>query len=527
MNVPTQASPDLGAGLLPFLPEPVTLVPGSSPSPVWLAPRVGTVGALIAGHVPGRAGGLDLGGFAEVLHRTGVLDSRSITLPGAAVVLPYGVRIIERFSDLVKGRLREAGYAEYDYPFLAPVDVYAPTSELFDVSDRLLYAADRAGLAAGTPRAVLSPTGEATVYTHWARIVRHESDLPIRSLRRARYYRPMPTGSRSGRGVFKAMEAGDVFEAQSCLADRLAAAHEYRALGETLQRIAADYTVPTLWSERPREGNNGAVADTSVGGDVPLPTGATVQVGCLYDQGQRFSRAYRVAVRSHGEQRFTHHVTAAITRRMVLAHLMLGLRSDRSLCLSPRTAPDQVALIAFTPQAQSGADRLSEALTAAGVRVAARSAHPRRDAGLWQAQGVPLLVHVSAPRADGDTHRVVLVRADTRQEWRLHLHDPAEAVTAVRVALDGVERALVAELNAYVRARHVRLSGNATAEDMKEVLAARLVAVAPVAPGPAVFGEVASWRSGEVLGTRTDGVLRRCVVTGAPTEHIAYVSGRI
>ncbi|MFF5780771.1 hypothetical protein ACFY7Y_28030 [Streptomyces virginiae] len=476
---------------------------------------------------PAGSCGLDLGGFAEVLHRTGVLDSRSIALPGAAVVLPYGVRIIERFADMVKASLREAGYAEYDYPFLAPVDVYRPTSELFDVSDQLLYAADRAGLEAGSPRAVLSPTGEATVYTHWSRIVRHESDLPIRSLRRARYYRPMPTGSRSGRSVFKAMEAGDIFEAQACLADRPAAEREYRSLGEALMRVAADYTVPTLWSERPREGNNSAVADTSIGGDVALPTGATVQVGCLYDQGQRFSRAYRVAVRSHGEQRFTHHVTAAITRRLVLAHLMLGMRSDRSLCLSPLTAPDQVGLIAFNPAAWPGAAHLADALSAAGIRVAAGSGNPRRDAGLWQSQGVPLLAYVSAPRTVDDSHRVVLVRADTRQEWELHLHDPAQAVAAVRAALDTVGRSLVAELNDYVGRRHVQLTETATAEDVKEVLAARLVAVAPVAPGPDALAEVASWRGGEVLGTRTDGVVRRCVVTGVPTAHVGYLSGRI
>ncbi|MGW9119946.1 hypothetical protein ACWGRV_25540 [Streptomyces sp. NPDC055663] len=524
MSVTTSTPPGMADGLLPYLPQPPEPGPGTGPAPVWQAGRTGTVGALTDATARAGADGPDLGKFAEVLHRTGVLDSRSIALPGATVVLPYGVRIVERFADLVKSSLRQAGYDEYDYPFLAPADIYRPTAELFDVEDRLLYAADRAGLAAGHPRAVLSPTGEATVYTHWARLVRHESDLPIRSLRRARYFRPMPTGSRSGRSVFKAMEAGDVFEAQACFADRPAAESEYRALGEALKRVAADYTVPVLWSDRPREGNNGAVADASVGGDVPLPTGASVQVGCLYDQGQRFSRAYGVAVRSHGERRFTHHVTAAITRRLVLAHLLLGLRSDRSLCLSPRTAPDQVGLIAFTPEARTAAARLADALTATGIRVAAGSDAPRRDAGLWQSRGVPLLAYVAAPRAAGDTCRIVLVRADTRQEWQLLLDDPTQAVAAVRTALDTVDRALITELNAYVGRRHVHVT---VADDARQALAERSVVVAPLDPNPSALAEVASWHSGEVLGTRTDGVARRCVVTGAPTQGLAYLSSRI
>ncbi|GIE86819.1 hypothetical protein [Actinoplanes regularis] len=494
----------------------------SIPAPGWHPPRRDATASLISDST--RTDAFTLGQFAQALTAGDVLDSRTIALPGAMIMLPTGTRMINMFTDRVRRAATEAGFAEYDYPMLAPADVYAATELVFPVADRLLRV-DDARFRGTAPRAVLSPTGEATVYTHWARVVRHRSDLPIRMWRQARYFRPMPAGTRSGRSVFRAMESTGVMEFQACFADQNEARAEFHALESLFRQVVADYGAPALWSTRPRWGNNTTVADRSIGGDVPLPGGATLQVASLYEQGQRFSRAYNVTIREDGVQHATWHATGALTKRLLLSQLLLSLRTDLTLCVPPHWAPDQVGLVVFDAAAADASRQLASALSAHDVRVVASSpGQGKVNDRRWRLAGVPVRCYVSAPRSPQDRYRVVIVRATDRWEYELAVGNPEQAAQAVEAALDSVREVLADEIESYLACRVVATT---TADETREVVTAGLVAEVPIAMDESAIATVATWQRGEVLGTVESDRNRLCALTGRRTRQVAYVSARL
>ncbi|WP_128378877.1 His/Gly/Thr/Pro-type tRNA ligase C-terminal domain-containing protein [Streptomyces cavernae] len=514
------------ASLLPFddgaPPQPP---PPSAPTLPWQPPRNGDkVQALTDIAKPADTGPFDMGSFATWLRSAGVVDTTTIALPGATVTLPYGVALVRRFQSILTQIYEEHGYEEYDYPMLVPAETLEPTRQIMPLEGQLLYAGGDDDWASGRKRMVLSPTGESAVYTHWARTVRSRRDLPIRAYRRARYFRP----ARAGRSVFRAIEALDVFEFQACFADHAGATDGFRDAVTMAREVCHALHVPVLWSTRPPWTNNGAVAEVTVGGDVPLPHGSTIQVGSVYRQGQQFSRIYGVAHRDGREREFTHHVTGALTRRLVLMHLMLGLDSEGSLLVHPDLAPVQVAITLPDTghEEEAAARRLCAVLRDKGVRCRLHAGIDRRTVGRlharWQLQGVPLRVYLQPRRRADDRTRAVIVRADTREEAVLLPADVEQLADVLPPALDEVGTGYLRRSRSFVE----RQCRRADARTVRDVLAEREVAVAPLEPSEEAVTEVAAWGLGEVLGLRRASEIAPCVISGRPTDTVAYISPR-
>jgi prolyl-tRNA synthetase len=464
-----------------------------------------------------------LGQFSSWLLRAEVMDSRVIELPGAAVVLPYGCRLQAQFEATVRRRYEDAGYQEYDYPLLVPPSVLEPSGQVLELGNALLHAGNDQDWVADKRRAVLTPTGEGVVSTHWSQLVHSADQLPIRMYRRARYFRP----AASGGNVFRAMESTDVYEFQACHASAADSATGMLAGLDMLRSICDDLHVPVLWSTRPPWTNNASVAEVAVGGDVPLPHGATVQVACVYDQGERFSRPYGVRLRSGSTARYAQHVAGCVSRRLLLAHLFLGMDTDGDLLVHPDLAPIQLAVTLASGRSddQAMAQGLVRALTANGIRARLEIAPDKRAVGRlhrqWRRQGIPLRLYLQPARTAEERLRVVVVRADTRQEAALLVDSPASLVSKLPAALAEVGAGYAHRSYGFVARQCV-----AAKESVRNVLARRSVAVCPLAPVEEVIRTVGSWRLGEVLGLLDAGQPGVCAVSGRPTTAIGYLSPR-
>jgi prolyl-tRNA synthetase len=464
---------------------------------------------------------VSLGTFTSWLQRTGILDPQAIELPGSAVLLPPGVALFRQVEQIVRHRYADAGYAEYDFPDLVPPSALEPTRRLLKLDNRLLLAGADEDWAAGVPRAVLSPTGESSVYTFWAGRVRSRRDLPQRIFRHARYYRPAP----SGRSILRGIESRGVLEFHACHPDPAANTKEFWRAVDMCRQACADVHVPALFSLRPPWTNNGSVADACIGIDVPLPNHATLQVGCVYDQADRFSQHYRVRWRENGRRHETWHVAGCLTRRLTFAHLFLGMDTAGELLVHPVVAPVQIGLTlhASGPTLHQKARCLAGELAAMGIRAVlcdpAGGASPGVLQRQWRQQGVPLRVFVrEAPEAI----RAVVVRADTREECEITAASPAAVAAALAAALAQVEHGYAARAFRYVAAR----VQPAVADDIRDVVRARKVAVCHLEPTEEAVRTIADWHQGEVIGfCRTDET-GPCVVTGRPTRALAYVSPR-
>ncbi|MEU4300103.1 hypothetical protein [Kitasatospora aureofaciens] len=473
-------------------------------------------------------GPFTVGDFTRVLREAQILDNRAVEATGAAVVLPYGVALLERFRQLVRAAYEDAGLAEHEYPHTVPLSVAEPTREVVDLHDRLLLVGTDTDLAQGKPRLALTPTGEMVIYSHWARAISGRGDLPIRMYQRARYFRPVRGGRHGGRGVFHATEHDDVFEFHCAHADRDSQQQDLRRLRDMVANLIGRFHVPVVWSTRPPWTNRAEVADLAVAADAPLPLQATGQIACLYDQGTRFSRPYRIGFREQGDFHLSQQLAGYTSRRILMAHLMLGLHGRRQLFIHPDLAPVQVLVLlrgqASSPQATSA---LGRALAEGGVLVrevgcesAGALTKARRE---WQSRGVPVTVQLFEPRSAGEQWKAVLVRGDTGEECTVYCADPAVLAPELRALLADLGAAFANGAWEFARSRLVL----ATASDLPEVLAQRLVAVSALSVSEDAVRNVAALRRGEVLGfCRTDRSLP-CVVTGKPVTTVAFVSPRM
>jgi|HubBroStandDraft_3_1064219.scaffolds.fasta_scaffold02500_4 hypothetical protein len=472
-------------------------------------------------------GGYDLGSFSAALARCGLFDNRLVALPGATVVLPAGMRLVERFAALVHGAYRAAGLAEVEFPLVAPRSAYTPLAGVLRLDGRLLHCTTD-GERGEAPRMTLGPSGEAVIYDAWRRQVRHAADLPIEIYRRARFFRPASPGRHSGRGILRPLESGDVFELHCAYAtepEQQAALERFFAM---FAGLAEACHVPILWSVRPPWSNQWEIARWALAGDVPLPIGATVQAASLYDQGQILSRAYGIGVRRRGAFEPTFQLAGALTRRLLLCHLMLGSTGD-GFVMHPDLAADQVGL---TVQARAAGDpaaldALAAELRAGGLRVAAAVAPTpaavRKRQRELAAHAVPVQALLQGRRGDGDRWRAVVTRADTGQELGTTLEEPRQLAPLLHAAVREVGAAWTARARRWFAGRWQE----ADRASLRDILRARLVAVCPLAPAETVVSEVGSWGLGEVLGYARAAGEQPCVLSGALTSTVGIMSPRV
>lgn len=462
-----------------------------------------------------------LGDLSRALVEAEILDPRTIQLPGAAITLPWGMMLIRRFRSVIDELFDAAGYEEYDFPELAPEAIYRPAFEAYPLQQDLIRVGSDDDWERGKPRAVLSPTGEASVYSHWSRTVKSSTDLPIRLRRSGRYFRPVPRGARSGRGLFRPMEAPEIHEFHACVADHGAVERELQTALELMRAICDRMQVPVIWSRRPPWGNNGEIALRTFGGDTILPSGGTIQVACVYDQGQGFARAYNIRLRDRPDKASPFHVTGCVTRRLVLALLQQSIDENGRLVLHPDVSPVQVVIRGADGRAQLP---LVRALRAAGISTRHEHGEPaelRRVRATWRRRGIPVQVLVQSPRGSDDPTRVLIETAHGETAYRLQrAEDASDAVVKeIRASCTLAQRRVAA----LTTDRVVDYDGPVRSAD--DVAEGRVVVV-PVEPSRSAIAEMERLLGGEVIGLRRASYDSKSPTDGAMTEVRALVARR-
>jgi hypothetical protein len=509
-------------------PAPPAAAPLAAPRLEWQPRRDGPRRAMV--DVAGRERGwLDLGELGSRLAEAEVLDTRSVPVAGAFVMLPHGVRLADRLAELVEAAYRDCGLEKYEYGNLVPVENIEAAQAVLDLRDGVFWAYDARSLEAGRPFAALCPSGEEVIYLHWKRMIRSRHDLPLQVFRRCSYFRS--TGGRNGLGILRSPELRDMFELHACFAEREQAREAMARYLAALRGLAAQLHLPMVFSSRPPWGNRCEVSEATVGGDVPLPCGSTLQTACLYLQGQRFSRALGVGFREGGRLHATEQVTGAVSRRLLFAHLMLGMHDDGGLLVHPVLAPDEVELH-FVPEAadeQGALASLVRELRDDGLRVGLREVGQRRQLARLrrsaERRGVPVVVLVLGRRGPGDPWKLVVTRADTGEEATIHADTLGPAIRPwLRPTLVEIGHAYHRRAHGFLRRQLAGADDEAT---LREGLAERRVVLCPMVPTRVAMARIAAWSMGEVLGFVRDQTAHACVVTGTATAVRAVISPRI
>ncbi|WP_155419283.1 hypothetical protein [Chromobacterium subtsugae] len=502
------------------------------PLPAWLAdPRPAAPRLPWPPRPDRRDPGLSQGEFARLLKHAGVCDLGAVPVPGACVLLPWGVALSERLAGLLRAALDDLGLDEYAYPHVVPQECFEPMADLLDAERCLLQVATGHDRERNRLRGVLTPTGEQVIASHWRQLVTQAEALPIRMFQRARYFRPVSSADRSGKGVFAALEAADVFEFHCCHAAMEEAQGDLQRLHLGLERLAESLCLPQFVGVRPPWGNREALYEWALGGDTPLPSGECVQTSALYFQGQRLSSRYDIGLGKGERRRHAWQLDGFASRRMLYAQLCLSAKADGSLTVHPQLAATQVAILARSQDEDERRflETLREQLKACGLRPALERCADARTLTSrmrqWRHRGAPLLLLYFGRRHAQDQPRLRLYRTDADLELEAAADCAAEALAQqLADALADVEADAGADVLRRARSQIAFAGSEAEA---KQALAARKSVIAPVSPTRRHAEAAAAWQMGELCSFAAADEPAPCIFSGRPTWARALLSRRI
>jgi len=280
----------------------------------------------------------------------------------------------------------------------------------------------------------LRPTSETAMYSMFPLWIRSHADLPLKTYQMVNTFRYETKQTRS----FIRVREIHFFEAHTCHVDEADATRQIEEDLEIAARLMHDLCLPTLVARRPLW-DTFPGAHYTVGIDVVMPDGRTLQVASVHHYRDQWARAFDVRYEdAQGKQQYCHQTTYGMSERLLGA--VVGVHGDdRGLILPPAIAPHQAVIVPVL--AKEGADdvlaacrELQAQLRDTGLRVHLddRDLRPGQKYYDWEIRGVPLRLELG-PRDLASGECVLASRTGGKDSVPL-----AGATEAVKEALEAV-----------------------------------------------------------------------------------------
>lgn len=302
----------------------------------------------------------DMRNFFALLKDANIVDT-DYAVKGCAVWLPHGVKYKNQFISLFSQDLADYNYEEYLFPNLVSSDNFETLcKEIYDFDNQALK------VSAHDINAVLKPTGESGIYPIVARWLKEGKQLPLRIFQSGPYFRYKSAAN----AWLRPIECSFMLEAHGIFASKNDMENEYKHALDISARWMNLLCLDPFMVSRPIAFNK-PVSTKTVGFDVLLPNGKTIQAGMAYLQSQIFSQPYGVTFHDKGTKKTAEQLTFGITERSVYTSLFihadgLGLRLPSAI------APEQLYIFCrdHTKLSLATADKLQRELREEGIRTA-------------------------------------------------------------------------------------------------------------------------------------------------------------
>ena len=340
----------------------------------------------------------------ELLARTDILDA-SYPVKGTFVWLPTGVKLKENVFGMIKGKVDELGYEQYQFPRLMPGEALRIVSKHIQNFEEKVFWLRKGDQPLDT---FLSPTGECGIYPMFKQWIRTHADLPLRVYQIGNTFR----SHKHSYALINADESGPLLEAHAAFATKREAEEEFDVVVDLLKDVHEELGIPYRAVIRPKWGNN-PVAEKNVSFETYFPPKkVNLNQGVAYLQGQIFSKAFGIKfVTKEGFHEHTHQLTFGINERVLAA--MLSLHADQyGLQLLPKFSPMQVVIVPiYTGEEDSKVREYSEYIGKQlnGIRVYIDDSSkylPRKKFPIWREKGVPIRIGISLEDVKNQTARV-------------------------------------------------------------------------------------------------------------------------
>ena len=354
--------------------------------------------------------------YNELLETSGIIDKR-YPVKGMNVWLPYGLRIMRNIEAFIRAEMERTGHDEVLFPALIPETEFQKEAEHIKGFEGEVYWVTHAGLDPLDVRLILRPTSETAMYSMFSLWIRSHADLPFKVYQIVNVYR---YETKHTRPLIRVREISRFFEAHTAHIDFEDAERQIREDLEIFDRLAKFLALPYIISKRP-DWDKFPGAFYSLGAEIMMPDGRTLQIGTMHNYKQNFAKAYNIQYETEtGEHEYVHQTTFGMSERLLAAVIAVH-GDDNGMVLPPTIAPIQVVIVPI-PKKEANVDvfayarEIAEELKNAGLRVHVdeRDIRPGRKYYDWELKGVPLRIEVGPRDVEGG--KAVLARRDTLEK---------------------------------------------------------------------------------------------------------------
>ncbi len=401
--------------------------------------------------------------YNELIETAGIQDKR-YPVKGMNIWLPYGLKIMRNVEKLIHAEMRRTGHEEVLFPALIPETEFQKEAEHIAGFEGEVYWVTHAGHDPLEVRLILRPTSETAMYSMFSLWIRSHADLPFKIYQIVNTYR---YETKHTRPLIRVREISRFFEAHTAHDSYEDAERQIKEDLEIFDRLTRLLALPYIVSKRP-EWDKFPGAYYSLGAEVMMPDGRTLQIGTMHNYRQNFARAYNIQYETEeGEHEYAHQTTFGMSERLLAA--LIGVHGDdRGLVLPPTVAPIQVVVVPI-PKKDVEVDvsvysrEIAEELMNIGVRVHVdeRDIRPGRKYYDWEMKGVPLRIEVGPREVEG--RKAVLARRDTLEKRTVERSD---LVKEVRETLDKIHENLHRRAKEFLEGHIKRVD---TIEDARRV----------------------------------------------------------
>lgn len=402
--------------------------------------------------------------YNELIEAAEIQDKR-YPVKGMNIWMPYGLKIMRNIEAFIHREMERTGHNEVLFPALIPETEFQKEADHIAGFEGEVYWITHAGVNPLDVRLLLRPTSETAMYSMFSLWIRNHADLPFKIYQIVNVYR---YETKHTRPLIRVREISRFFESHTAHKDFEDAERQIREDLEIFDRIAKFLALPYIVSKRP-DWDKFPGAFYSLGAEVMMPDGRTLQIGTMHNYKQNFSKAYNIKYETEtGDHEYAHQTTFGMSERL-LAAVMAVHGDDSGLVLPPTIAAIQVVIVPI-PKKDSPYDVVAyargimEELKNAGIRVHLddrEEIRPGRKFYEWELKGVPIRIEVG-PR-DVESGKAVIARRDLLEKESVSRE---EVVEAVRKTMDSIMENLYKRAKEFLESHIKSVDG---LEDAKRV----------------------------------------------------------
>ena len=355
--------------------------------------------------------------FDWVISQAEIYDYVRYPVKGSGVWMPYGFKIRQNVTTLIRKLLDETGHEEVLFPLLIPETLLKKEAEHIKGFEKEVFWVTHGGEDELEERFALRPTSEVAITLMESLWIKGYSQLPRKFYQIVSVFR---YETKATRPMIRVRELSTFKEAHTVHETFEDAARQVDEAVEIYSKFFDILGIPYLISRRP-EWDKFAGAEYTIALDTIMPDGRALQIGTAHHLGQHFTKAmdYKVQ-RADGSHVHPHQTSYGISDRVIATVISIN-GDDHGPILPPVVAPIEGVIIPIPGKSEEDTEKINKyamevesVLKNSGIRVALDASEdktPGEKYYIWELKGVPIRIEIGPRELNSGT--AFLKRRDT------------------------------------------------------------------------------------------------------------------